>query len=74
MDFPAWLPEEYSRDFARTRYQSAGYYRAGGSSAAVILIGAGAALLERAAAAVRRWARGSGDTAVTPHRASLVRH
>ncbi len=74
MDLPIWLPDELVRDFVRTRYQSAGYYRAGGSSSVVRLIGAGAALLEGAAAAVRRWSRGPAESPATPHRASLVRH
>ncbi|KAA0240009.1 MAG: hypothetical protein HUU14_02565 [Dehalococcoidia bacterium] len=74
MDLPVWLPEEMAREFIRTRYQSAGYYRAGGSSPLVRLIGAGAALLERAAASVRRWARGASEPGARPHRASFVRH
>jgi hypothetical protein len=74
MDFTGYISRDYIEEFARSRMQSAGYYRAGDSSLAVRLVGVAAASLERLAAAVRRWAREPGERSVAPHRSALVRH
>lgn len=74
MDIPVWLPDEYAKEFTRTRLQASGYYRAGDSSLVVRLIGVAAATLEGIAARVRRWSRDSNDANAAPHLSAFVRH